>query len=265
MRLRRMTRIGNALCGVLALLACAVDDVDHYQVFPAVYETCLLPMPQVYRHPQCLGVEQWDLAGACAACLCLESCNTDDDCAAPEDSDVEGRCIESRSISRQCVLGCEGGKACPAGMSCRADTDIDMEVCVWATDDVFVCNMLGWDSPDPCFWIADQAECESQVSTTTPQRCTWVQEQIAVAGDSGCRIGGTRGQCVHVVQTDTCEGDSSCPDGSANVYWRDLGADSIALATIECPWTTPASGTYRACDFTADLVLPPACACGCAP
>jgi hypothetical protein len=69
-------------------------------------------------------------------------------------------------------------------------------------------------------------------------------------------------ECVWAKPTD-CEGPEACPSADARVYWRDLGAGTVALATFGCDIRPSDSEAYESCDFGSDVAIPLVCDCGC--
>jgi hypothetical protein len=102
--------------------------------------------------------------------------------------------------------------------------------------------------------------------------CGWVPTVVYAGG--GCEVvpdTGFEGSCVLTDQADTCGTveDSTCPDGSTLVYFRELGLEigAIELLTLESGVCSESTAGFEPCVVIDDgeslTYDPPECECAC--
>jgi len=250
-----------AMFGVWMSVGCSAPVVDdeggaHER---AQYANCIVEDRNGNGDLPCAGAWAFQVPDQCAACLCSEDCDADADCAAPAGASAVGVCVD-----QECVLQCGADNDCPEGMLCAQTHRTDDAICIWASDDPFVCaESNAGDDVDPCEAIADEATCNATMSATLDDRCLWVEGRILSTTSESCEPAGTQGHCLRVREAGGSCGDIDvCGGGSTRVLWNDLGAGTAEILALDCSLDLR-SHAGTSCDFTGGVGIPLACACGC--
>lgn len=207
-----------------------------------------------------LGARMWGAADECGSCQCLVDCGKTSDCPTPESGTSEPVCVAGH-----CNLPCDDGQECPDGMSCVAH-DSEGRICAWeATAETDLGCALYMDER-ACEQFTTKESCEERLENAeaAPQvACLWGTEAIHSTGDDSCTPAAAEEKCIAAVRYNDGEETSINRCSGQSIFWRDLGAGTAALVSLERRDFYP-SDEYgnEPCEL-GDPSIPLLCDCAC--